>query len=143
MELFEYLEAQIEDHVANPRDDLTTLPARRRDGRRAARPVTTSRGTIGAAADRRASTRRGAPSARRSGTWPRTPADRERLVAEPELLPTAMEELLRAYAPGDDGPPGARGHGFNGCPMKAEDWVLLPFPAANRDPERLRPTPTR
>jgi cytochrome P450 len=24
---------------------------------------------------------------------------------------------------------------FNGCPMKAEDWVLLSFPAANRDPE--------
>jgi cytochrome P450 len=24
---------------------------------------------------------------------------------------------------------------FNGCPMKKEDWVLLPFPAANRDPE--------
>jgi len=23
---------------------------------------------------------------------------------------------------------------FHGCPMKAEDWVLLPFPAANRDP---------
>ena len=28
-----------------------------------------------------------------------TPADRERLVAEPELMPTAIEELLRAYAP--------------------------------------------
>lgn len=27
------------------------------------------------------------------------PADLDRLVAEPELLPTAMEELLRAYAP--------------------------------------------
>jgi cytochrome P450 len=24
---------------------------------------------------------------------------------------------------------------FNGCPMKAEDWILLSFPAANRDPE--------
>jgi hypothetical protein len=24
---------------------------------------------------------------------------------------------------------------FHGCPMKAEEWVLLPFPAANRDPE--------
>jgi cytochrome P450 len=23
---------------------------------------------------------------------------------------------------------------FNGCPMKAEDWILLSFPAANRDP---------
>jgi cytochrome P450 len=23
---------------------------------------------------------------------------------------------------------------FNGCPMKKDDWVLLPFPAANLDP---------
>ena len=23
---------------------------------------------------------------------------------------------------------------FHGCPMKADEWVLLPFPAANRDP---------
>jgi cytochrome P450 len=29
----------------------------------------------------------------------KTPADRERLVAEPHLMPTAVEELLRAYAP--------------------------------------------
>jgi cytochrome P450 len=24
---------------------------------------------------------------------------------------------------------------FDGCPMHKDDWVLLPFPAANRDPE--------
>jgi cytochrome P450 len=24
---------------------------------------------------------------------------------------------------------------FDGCPMKEGDWLLLPFPAANRDPE--------
>src|SRR5207245_10305019 len=29
----------------------------------------------------------------------KTPADRERLVKEPELMPTAIEELLRAYSP--------------------------------------------
>ena len=23
---------------------------------------------------------------------------------------------------------------WNGCPMKADEWVLLPFPSANRDP---------
>ena len=26
-------------------------------------------------------------------------------------------------------------HDFHGCPMKKDEWVLLPFPAANRDPE--------
>ena len=64
-----------------------------------------------------------------------TPADRERLVAEPELLPTAMEELLRAYAPVTMARLVKEDMDFNGCPMKADDWVLLPFPAANRDPE--------
>ena len=61
--------------------------------------------------------------------------DRERLVAEPELLPTAMEELLRAYAPVTMARLVKEDMDFNGCPMKADDWVLLPFPAANRDPE--------
>lgn len=32
------------------------------------------------------------------GCLPTTPGDRERLVADPGLLPTAMEEFLRAYA---------------------------------------------
>src|SRR5947199_4443940 len=29
----------------------------------------------------------------------KTPSDRERLIAEPELMPVAIEELLRAYSP--------------------------------------------
>ena len=29
----------------------------------------------------------------------------------------------------------AEDHDFHGCPMKTDEWVLLPFPAANRDPE--------
>lgn len=61
--------------------------------------------------------------------------DRRRLVAEPELMPTAIEELLRAYAPVTMARLVAKDHDFHGCPMKAEEWVLLPFPAANRDPE--------
>ena len=63
------------------------------------------------------------------------PEDRERLVAEPELRPTAIEELLRAYAPVTMARLVREDMDYNGCPMKAEDWVLLPFPAANRDPE--------
>ncbi len=71
-----------------------------------------------------------------------TPADRERLVAEPDLLPTAMEELLRAYAPVTMARLVKEDMDWNGCPMKADDWILLSFPAANRDPElfeRRRP----
>ena len=63
------------------------------------------------------------------------PEDRRRLVAEPELMPTAIEELLRAYAPVTMARMVAQDHDFHGCPMKTDEWVLLPFPAANRDPE--------
>jgi hypothetical protein len=63
------------------------------------------------------------------------PDDRRRLVAEPDLVPTAVEELLRAYAPVTMARFVATDHDFHGHPMKAGDWVLLPFPAANRDPE--------
>ena len=31
----------------------------------------------------------------------------------------------------------AKDHDFHGCPMKKDDWVLLPFPAANRDPKQF------
>jgi cytochrome P450 len=64
----------------------------------------------------------------------KTPSDRERLVAEPDLLPVAMEELLRAYAPVTMARLVKQDMDFNGCPMKANDFVLVPFPAANRDP---------
>jgi len=62
-------------------------------------------------------------------------ADRQRLVAEPELLPTAIEELLRAYSPVTMARIVAEDTEVAGCPMKAGDRVLLSFPAANRDPE--------
>jgi cytochrome P450 len=55
-------------------------------------------------------------------------------VAEPDLLPVAMEELLRAYAPVTMARLVKEDMDFNGCPMKANDFVLVPFPAANRDP---------
>jgi cytochrome P450 len=61
--------------------------------------------------------------------------DRERLVAEPELMPTALEELLRAYAPVTMARVVTEDIEFGGCPMKEGDKVLMNFPAANRDPE--------
>lgn len=61
--------------------------------------------------------------------------DLARLVAEPELLPSAIEELLRAYSPVTMARLVAEDTEFHGCPMKAGDRVLMPWPAANRDPE--------
>ena len=63
------------------------------------------------------------------------PDDRKRLAAEPELMDTAVEEFLRAYAPVTMARLVAKDFDFKGCPMKEGDWLLLPFPAANRDPE--------
>jgi cytochrome P450 len=64
----------------------------------------------------------------------RTPADRERLIAEPELLPTAIEEFLRAYAPVTMAREVMKETEIGGCPIKPGNMVLLSFPAANRDP---------
>ncbi len=61
--------------------------------------------------------------------------DRKRLVAEPELMATAVEELLRAYAPVTMARLVTSDVEFKGCPMKAGDKLLMNFPAANRDPE--------
>jgi cytochrome P450 len=63
------------------------------------------------------------------------PDDRRRLVAHPELIPTAVEELLRAYSPVTMARIVASDVEFAGCPMREGDRVLLNFPAANRDPE--------
>jgi cytochrome P450 len=61
--------------------------------------------------------------------------DRRRLVAEPELLPTAIEEMLRAYSPVTMARIVASDVEVAGCPMHEGDRVLLNFPSANRDPE--------
>ncbi len=63
------------------------------------------------------------------------PDDRRRLIAEPELMPTAIEEFLRAYAPVTMARRLIEDKDYNGCPMKAGERVLMNFPAANRDPE--------
>lgn len=63
------------------------------------------------------------------------PADRGRLAAQPELIPTAVEELLRAYSPVTMARVVTEDLEFGGCPMAAGDRVLMNFPGANRDPE--------
>ena len=63
------------------------------------------------------------------------PDDRRRLVAEPDLMPTAIEEFLRAYAPVTMARRLIEDTEYNGCPIKAGERVLMNFPGANRDPE--------
>ena len=64
----------------------------------------------------------------------RVPADRARLVTEPALIPGAIEEFLRAYAPVTMARRIKNDTVVGGCQYKAGEMVLLPFPAANRDP---------
>jgi cytochrome P450 len=63
------------------------------------------------------------------------PADRRRLIDEPELIPSAVEEFLRYFA---FVPPARKlKHDveFEGCPMKKGEMVLMPLWAATHDPE--------
>ena len=82
-----------------------------------------------------ASTRPGRASARRCGTSRPTPTTGSDSLVSPSCIPTAIEELLRAYSPvtmarivNDDTE-------VNGACMHAGERILLSFPAANRDPE--------
>ena len=63
------------------------------------------------------------------------PQDQARLRAEPELLPTAVEELLRFYSPVTMGRIVTEPVEIDGAEMQEGDRVLLNFPGANRDPE--------
>jgi hypothetical protein len=128
-----YLDVQIDAHRAEPRDDLISYLL---DVELLGQPLSPShvRGTIALLLIAGIDT---TWSAIGSSIWhlATTPDDRKRLVAEPELIPTAVEELLRAYAPVTMARMVVEDFDFHGCAMKQQDWVLLPFPAANRDPD--------
>jgi len=63
-----------------------------------------------------------------------TPSDRHRLAAEPELLPGAVEELLRFYAPVTMARKVSEEVTLGDVTFHPGEKVLLNFPAANRDP---------
>jgi len=64
----------------------------------------------------------------------RNPEDRRRLVADPALIPSAVEEFLRAYAPVTMAREVIKDTEIGGCSFKEGQMVLLSFPSANRDP---------
>jgi cytochrome P450 len=133
--LFYYLLAQVQDHLDNPRDDLTTflINAELHGSKLDVSHV------VGAMALLLIAGTDTTSSAIGSSLWhlARNPRDRDRLVAEPELLPMAMEEFLRAYAPVTMARLVKDDMRFRGVDMKADDWVLLSYPAANRDPDQF------
>lgn len=62
------------------------------------------------------------------------PDDAQRLVEEPSLMDSAIEEFLRAYSPVTMARVVTEDTEFKGCPMRKGDKLLMNFPAANRDP---------
>jgi cytochrome P450 len=130
--LDEYMDAQIADHIAHPRDDLTSfLIEAEIDG--AKLPHEHIRGSMILLMIAGIDTTWSAIGA---SLWhlAQHPSDRRRLAAEPGLMDTAVEELLRSYAPVTMARLVAKDFDFHGHPFKEGDWLLLPFPAANRDP---------
>ena len=131
-ELDAYINARIDEHLAEPKDDLTSflLNAELDDKKLDLDHV---RGTMVLLMIAGIDTTWSAVGA---ALWhlAQHPDDRRRLASEPDLLPTAVEEFLRAYAPVTMARLVAKDFEFDGCVMKEGDWVLLPFPAANRDP---------
>ena len=130
--LDQYITARMEEHLENPRDDLTTfLLEAELDGTKLepqhvfgtmvllmVAGIDTTWSAIGASLWHLAT----------------HPEDRKRLVEDPSLIPMAVEEFLRAYAPVTMARMVSEDFDFEGCPMKEGDWLLLPFPSANRDP---------
>ncbi|MBM3717586.1 MAG: cytochrome P450 [Actinobacteria bacterium] len=134
-EFNEYLETHIRDHIENPREDLINdllnaeLMGTKLTSEMVGGMVTliliagidTTWSGIG------------------NSIWhlATNAVDRRRLAANPDMIPVAVEEFLRAYAPVTMARLVTEDHEFHGVQMKQHDWVLLPFPAANRDPEQF------
>ena len=128
----EYFVRQIEDHQANPRDDLTTFLLNAEiDGEKLA--VEHVFGTMILILVAGIDT---TWSAIGSSLWhlARNPSDLERLASEPDLMPVAIEEFLRFYAPVTMARLVKHDMEYLGVTMREYDWILLGFPAANRDP---------
>ena len=127
-----YLEKQIMDHMENPRDDLTSyLLNVELDGQKL--PPEMIYGAVILVLVAGIDT---TWSAIASSLWhlATNPHDLERLANEPELMPLAVEEFLRYYSPVTMARLVKEDFNFHGHDMKKDDWVLLGFPIANRDP---------
>jgi len=139
-EVFEYFAGIVEDHQAEPRDDLTSyLLEAEMDGQPLdARQVSgglflillagidTTWSTIG------------------SSLWHlgQHPEDRHRLATEPELMDPAVEEFLRFYSPVTMARVITDEVEMSGTTLCPGQRVMLPFAAANRDPDFMEDAET-
>ena len=131
-ELIAFFAAELADRKAHPRDDLISeLLAAEVDGEPVSDPHIL--GTLGLLLIAGIDT---TWSSIGSSLWHLAthPDDRARLARERELIPTAVEEFLRAYSPVTMARIVNDETEVNGACMHAGDRIVLNFPAANRDP---------
>jgi len=136
MKILGFFRAQLDDRKANPRDDdlITDLLNTRVDG--VPVPEEYVMGVCNLMLVAGIDT---TWSAIGSSLWhlAQHPEHLRQLREQPDLWPTAIEELLRAYSPVTMARIVDRDTEFQGCPMHAGDRVLMSFPAANRDPRQF------
>ncbi|MCH8052140.1 MAG: cytochrome P450 [Chloroflexi bacterium] len=137
MQIFSFLNEQVQERKANPGDDLISyLLQAKAEGAPDPIPEPHVLGTcfllLVAGIDT-------TWSSIGSAMWhlAQNPDDCKRLIDEPELITPAVEELLRAYSPVTMAREVTRDAEYNGCPMKENDKILMNFPAANRDPKKF------
>lgn len=131
MALADYINKHIDERMENPGDDLISyLLNAEMDGEKLTRDHVFGTVTLALIAGIDTTW-----SALGSSIWhlAGNSVDRRRVVENPAMIPQAVEEFLRAYAPVTMARVVTEDVTFHGVEMKKEDWVLLPFPAANRD----------
>jgi cytochrome P450 len=136
-EMDAYVADQLAQRVVEPRDDMLTIIANAEiDGEPV--PDRLKRGYVKLQILAGIDT---TWSAIGSGLWhfAQHPDQRSRLVAATDdddmLWQTAIEEVLRYYAPVTMARKVIADTEVSGCPVREGDQVLLTFPAANHDPE--------
>ncbi|MEM7091505.1 MAG: cytochrome P450 [Actinomycetota bacterium] len=129
----QFFVGEIKDRMENPGDDLISFLLQAEiDGEPVPMPVI--RGNVGLMLIAGIDT---TWSSIGSALWHlgHHPEDLQRLVDEPELIPTAVEEFLRAYSPVTMARVAKNDTMLGDREVKKGERVVLTFPAANRDPE--------
>lgn len=130
--LDEFIDTQIDDHRKTPRNDLISYLIQAQIN---GKPLEEQhiRGTIGLMFIAGVDT---TWSMIGSSIWHLAthPEDLKRLRTQPDLIDSAVEEFLRAYAPVTMARLVIEDFEFFGSKLKKDDWMLVPYPAANRDP---------
>ncbi|GAA5149028.1 cytochrome P450 [Pseudonocardia eucalypti] len=64
------------------------------------------------------------------------PEHRGAILADPSLIPTSVEEILRVYSFVIPARKATRDVEIGGCPVRSGEMVMLPLTVTNRDPRR-------